>query len=409
MRSKLNLQVYGVHFCLRKIYDYEIDRSIAYALSKYHKMTTSQRKLKQIIESDEYLGRIIHEKTYRYHLKKMLDAGHIYKNQEKAAQWVPGKSLPICLSSEILDQIKLGNLVIQYNENDRLHTLSYPKFKRHINQEEKRLNKELKISAIYYVIMRVISIETPYSHLRPNDFSISDIIKRRLEGHAFWYRDLDKYRALVDDCIKRLQEENILKCTKFSTGEEPRYELVDPSWKDFVIDCEELLENTTMHRLHLIWYNFHRPYPEERTYYESCWGEKGIDLHMDRIYTNNNRESSKRRHKSAMRKFRSKRKHSYDKDKEDETDRLLRLLDNVIVKNVEGFKQKYYNLFKLHPYLYNLIIKMVCPAFIQKAAKRTISNPKNKNKKYLPFLQAHVKDPLDPNSGKERITIRRTE
>jgi hypothetical protein len=55
---------------LVKNYGYEIDRSIAYALFKYYSIIESQRRLKQIIETEEYLGRTIHEKTFRYHIKR---------------------------------------------------------------------------------------------------------------------------------------------------------------------------------------------------------------------------------------------------------------------------------------------------------------------------------------------------
>jgi hypothetical protein len=249
-----------------------------------------------------------------------------------------------------------------------------------------------------------MSIETPYSYYKPPGFSITDIIKGRLDGHAFYYLDLNKNKRLVKECIKKLQEENIVKGTKLSAREEPRYELTDSMWKDFVIYCEELLENTTMHRLHLVWNNIRRPNLKERAYYELCWGEKHTDRHMGSIY--NNAFEKKRNKMPKKTKCRSKRRSEDEDEDEDEVTRLLRLLDNVIVRHLEEFKQKYYDLIKRHPYLYNRIIETVCPTFLQIEAKRTISNPKNQNKKYHSFIQVHIKETSDPNAGGEKITFR---
>ena len=291
-------------------------------------------------------------------------------------------------------------MIIQYDNNHRLHSSSYSKFKKHRKQEEERLEAELKRSVIYYIIIRVMSIETPHKYPRLPGFSITDIIKGRLDGHAFSFLNLDKYRALVEDCIKKLQKENIVKGTELSVREEPRYEVTDPMWKDFVIDCEELLENTIMHRLHLVWNNIRRPNLKERANYELCWGEKHTDRHMGSIY--NNAFEKKHNKMPKKTKCRSKRR----SEDEDEVTRLLRLLDNVIVKHVEEFKQKYYDLVKRHPYLYNRIIETVCQIFLQIEAKRMISNPKNQNKKYYPFIQVHIKETSDPNAGGEKITFR---
>jgi hypothetical protein len=125
-----------VHFWLVKNFDYDVDCSIAYALSKYHTIIKSQRKLNQIIETNEYLGRTMHEKTFRYHLKKMLEAGYILKNELEERHWKRGKRLPLDLSPKILEQINLGNLIIQYDNHDRLHSSSYSKLKKQSKREE---------------------------------------------------------------------------------------------------------------------------------------------------------------------------------------------------------------------------------------------------------------------------------
>jgi hypothetical protein len=282
-----------VHFCLLRNFGHEIDRAIAYALSKYYAIIESQRKLKRIIESEEYLERTIHEKTFRYRIKKMLEAGFIFIDEQEARHWKRAKKLPLRLSSEVLDQIKLGNLVLQYDA--RLNSSSYSKYKRQRKREDERLKAQLMRNAIYYIIMRVMSIETPYKYSKPPGFSVSDIIKGRLDGHAFYYLDLNKDRRLVKECIKKLQEENIIKGSEPITEGGTRYELADYMWKDFVIDCEELLENTIMNRLHLVWYNIRRPSPEERIFYELCWGEKHTDVHMNWIYNYGNEEKHKKR------------------------------------------------------------------------------------------------------------------
>jgi hypothetical protein len=67
--------------------------------------------------------------------------------------------------------------------------------------------------------------------------------------------------------------------------------------------------------------------------------------------------------------------------------------------------KKYYNLFGRHPYLYNKIFGTVYPKLLQKEAKRTVSNPKNRGKKCPQFRQVHIKETLDPNADVEKITL----
>ncbi len=384
-----------MHFCLVKNFNYDIDKAICNALFNYQNIE-SQRKLKSIIESKEYLGRIVHEKTFRYRVKKMLGAGYIFKEEQNEKDWKRGKKLPLCLSPEIRDQIKLRNMIIRYDYDNRLHS-SYSKFKKQRKREEERIETELKRGAIYYIIMRVMSIETPYNYYKPPGFSITDIINGRLDGHAFWYLNLDKRRVLIQECIKNLRKENIVKSLVLADNDEPRYELTDPIWKNFVIDCEELLENSIMHRLHLVWYS-RRPRPEERSYYELCWGEKETDVHMNWIYNYDDEEKHKKRLVKTQ--------HRSDDGKDEKVMHLLKSLDNAITKYVEVLDKKYYNLLKMHPYLYNEIFETVYPIFLQNEVKRTVSNPKNRGKKYPQFRQVHIKETLDPNVGVEKITFR---
>jgi hypothetical protein len=84
----------GVHFCLIKfLYNYDIDYAIVNAIFKYNH-DLSLRKLKQIVERD-FLNRITPEKTFRYHLNKLLNYEYIYKLKQS---WKQGQKLPLALT-----------------------------------------------------------------------------------------------------------------------------------------------------------------------------------------------------------------------------------------------------------------------------------------------------------------------
>jgi hypothetical protein len=212
----------------------------------------------------------------------MLNAGYILQWKGK---WKRGKKLPLFLSAETSEQIRLGNLNIVFEEKDRSDLLiSYNKLKKYRKARDDRFEGELKRNRIYYIVMRVLSTETPNRNYRYSGLSITDIMNARYDGHAFYFLRLEDDKRLVEECLSILERENIVKKTKIPSEDEPRYELVDPRWKSFATECSQLLENAIMMNLHLKWQNLRPPRPQERIYYEWCWGHRNADGHLNRVY-----------------------------------------------------------------------------------------------------------------------------
>ncbi len=373
---KPNLQVYGTHFCLVKyFYNYDIDYAIVNVIFKYcHNL--SLRKLKQIIERKEFLNKIIPEKTFRYHLRKLLNHNYIHKLKEG---WKRGQKSPVHLTPTIHEQIRLKALVIQYKGDNKdredKNLNSYLKLKKKHQQIQSRAEIELKHRMIYYIIFRVMSIETPNRHYKNLGVSVTDIINARYDGHAFYYLRLEKDRSAVEECIRKLEDENIVKEIKID-GEECRYILTEPIWKDFVKDCSEILEHDITLRLHLVWKNLRRPKPEERLYEENCWGQRSIDGRMEHVC------STLEKNRKLIGKRRL----------EEQAKQLIEPLDYNIAKDVRELRKKYHNLIERYTWTCNEIIKTVYPEFIQKEVERIGKNRKTRDKKYLKLLKIFSSD-----------------
>ncbi|MGH9976962.1 MAG: hypothetical protein ACRD8Z_14170, partial [Nitrososphaeraceae archaeon] len=147
---------------IRKFYGYETDIAICKALLEYGS-NISIRRLKWIVESTEYLSRTMPIKIFQYHVQKLLNAGYIFYKKE---QWKRGKKLPLYLSKKTRQQLRLGNLNIEFKEERPNVLISYKKLKKHHKSIEDRSKSELKRNRIYYIIMRALSIETPNKNYR---------------------------------------------------------------------------------------------------------------------------------------------------------------------------------------------------------------------------------------------------
>lgn len=359
-----------MHFRLVKhLYNYDIDYAIVNAIFKYNHRP-SLRKLKHTIEGKDFLNKVIPEKTFRYHLKKLLNHNYIH-NLKK--DWKRGEKLPLDLSSTTNDQIRLKTLVIQYKENNKdredKYLKSYLKLKKKYQEIQSRAEIELKRRMIYYIIFRVMSIETPNRHYKHTGVSITDIMNARYDGHAFYYLRLEEDRLTVEDCIRKLQDENIIREIKID-GEECRYILLEQIWKDFVKDCSQIVEHDMTLRLHIVWQNLRRPKPEERLYEEICWGQRSIDGRMERAF------STLEKNRKLMGK----------RQLEEQAKKLIEALDYNIVKDVRELRKKYHDLLERYTWTCNEIIKTVYPEFIQKEVERIEKNKKTRDKKY-PKLQ----------------------
>jgi hypothetical protein len=368
---------------VKHLYDYNIDHAIIDALFKYDKNSMSQRRFKWIIESKEYLNKVIPKKTFRYHMKKLLNANYIDKeNRDNDKHY--GKKAPLSLTPSTHEQKSLGTLVIQYKENNeeienKRQNKVYQKLKKRRQETRQRAEVEFKHRMIYYIIFRVMSIDTPNRHYKHHGLSVAEIMNARYDGHAFYYLRLEEDRSTVEQCIEKLRHENIIREIKIDDEEEFRYILVEPIWKDFVKDCSELLDDTIMIRLHLVWQNIRKPTPMERLYEEGCWGKRSANGRMNRVcktLEENRKRIGKRRLK-------------------EQTTELIECLDSSIVKDVRELRKKYHNLIERYTWTCNEIIKTVYPEFIQNEVEQIVKNEKTKYKNYPKLQSIFVSDVLE--------------
>ncbi len=360
-------------FLVRKYYDYEIDTAICEALLKYDN-NMSRRKLKWIVESKDYLGKTISIKIFQYHIQKLLNAGYIFHKKE---EWKRGKKLPLYLSNKTREQLRLGNLNIEFKEEHSTLLNSYKKLKKRRKSIEDRFKSELKRNRIYYIIMRILSIETPNKHYRNPGLSIADIINARYDGHAFYFLQLEDDKEMVQDCLNNLKREKIVREIRIPAEDESRYKLVDLKWKSFVLHCSQLLEDTVMMELHLKWQNLRRPRPLERIYYESCWGDRDANVHLIRVNQNfrENEEKSNDRHKQEI------------KD-------LLYNIDYNLHQEFINLESKYLDLANKCCSVYNMIAETIYPKFLRIEIERIVNNPKNRGRKYHRLQCTHFNDTL---------------
>ena len=330
-------------------------------------------------------------------MKKLLKANYLIYNHD-GKDWKRGEKLPLCLTSTTSEQMRLNSLVIQYKENneDRHEkTLkSYRKLKGQYQQtiERQRAEIELRRRMIYYIIFRVMSIKTPNRHYKYPGVSVTDIINARYDGHAFYFLRLEEDRSTVEECIRNLQREDIVREIKIDAEQESRYTLIEPIWKGFVKDCSELLEDIIMLRLHVIWQNIRKPTPMERLYDEYCWGERTVNGRMNRVC-----ETLEENRKNCIGK----------KHLEEQAKQLIESLDYNIVKDVIELRKKYHDLIERYTWTCNEIIKTVYPEFIQLEVERIEKNETTKHKKYPNLLRGFTSDVLEfRDSAKSAIAER---
>ena len=382
---QLRLLGYGVDFCLvRKFYDYEIDIAICNALQNGSNL--SIRKLKWIVESTEYLNRIIPIKIFQYHIRKLLNAGYIFHEKE---EWKQGTKFPLFLTRETNDQLRLGNLKIEFNEEYSSLLNSYKRLKKRDKLIDDRFKNELKRNRIYYIIMRVLSMETPNKNYRYPGLSIADITNARYDGHAFYYLRLEDDEEMIQGCLNNLIRERIVSEVKIPASGESHYELIDLKWKSFVTDCFQLLEETVMMELHLKWQNLRRPRPLERIYYEKCWGDRNANGHLIRVYQNfeeNEKKSNAR----------------YRQEIED----LLYSLDCNLHQEFINIGSEYRDLADQCSSTYDMIVEAVYPKFLRAEIERIVNNPKNRRRKYYRMQSSQFNDSLAFSDSVQSMTCK---
>jgi len=356
----------------KKVYDYEIDKAICKSLLNYEGNNISRRKLKLIVESSDYIGRKLGTRSYEFHIQRLLKAGYIF---EKKAEWMRGMKSPLFLSNRTRQQMRLDNLNIEFKGDHPDLLNSYKKLKKHRISKEERFKSELKHNRIYFIIMRVLSIETPNRFYKCPGLSISDIINSRYDGHAFYFLRLEDDKELVQECLNSLNREKIVSKIKIPSEDDTRYKLIDPRWKSFVIEGSHLLEDTITMELHLKWQNLKRPRPLERIYYESCWGDRSANGHLIRVYQNYQGNEEKSNSK-------------YRKEIED----LLYDIDCNLHQEFKYLESKYRDLDNKCSSVYNMLVETIYPKFLRLEIERIVNNPKNKGRKYHTMQSARFDD-----------------
>lgn len=378
--------VNGVHlYLIRKFYGYETDIAICKALLKYGS-NISIRKLKWIVESTEYLGRTIPIKIFQYHVQKLLSAGYIFHKKE---QWKRGNKLPLFLSDKAREQLRLDDLIIEPKEEHSNLLNSYKKLKKCRKSIEDRFKSELRRKRIYYIIMRVLSIETPKKNYRYPSLSIADIINARYDGHAFYYLRLEDDKEMVQECLNNLKGEKIVSEIRIPSRVEPCYKLADLRWKSFVTDCSQLLEDIVMMELHLKWQNLRRPRPLERIYYESCWGDRNANGHLIRVYQNfeGNEKKSNARYRQEI------------KD-------LLYSIDCNLYQKFINLESKYRDLADECSSIYGMIVETIYPKFLREEIERIVNDPQNGGRKYHRLQSSQFNDSLSFSDSVQTMTYK---
>jgi hypothetical protein len=113
-------------------YSCNIDQAIAYALYKYG--TLWYRRLKWVIESEEFLNNGISPGIFDAHIKRMRKSNYITSEN---LSWKRGQRLPLCLTFQTRQEIRLDALKISYDYDEiqrvqkkKSRLLSYSKLKK---------------------------------------------------------------------------------------------------------------------------------------------------------------------------------------------------------------------------------------------------------------------------------------
>lgn len=177
---------------------------------------------------------------------------------------------------------------------------------------------------------------------------------------------------MIQECLSNLIKENIVNKFKIPISGEPCYALIDLRWKSFVTDCSQLLEDTVMMYLHLKWQNLRRPRPQERIYYESCWGDRNANGHLIRV--NQNFEGNE---KKSSTKYRQ------------EIEDYLYSIDYNLHQEFINLESEYRDLADECSSIYCMIVETIYPEFLRAEIERIVNNPKNRGRKYYRLLTHH--------------------
>jgi hypothetical protein len=223
-----------------------------------------------------------------------------------------------------------------------------------------------------------MSIEIPNRWYEYPGVSVTDIINARYDGHAFLYLRLEEDRAIVEECIRNLLRDSIIKEIK-TPDVESRYVFIESAWENFVNDCSKLLEYIIILRLNMRWNRCRKPNPMERLFYESCWGKQSANGRLNR----------------ACKALEENRKRTNCRQLRKQAEKNIESLDHNIVNDVRELHKKYHHLRESHTWIYNIIIETVYPKFIQTEVEDIEKNKKTRYNNYPKLQRVFSKDVIE--------------
>jgi hypothetical protein len=357
-----------------------IDQDIINAICNY-KLPIKPRRLQGV------LG--LYSKTFNLHINRLISLGILTKHEGL-----------LSFTKNAKEQYEQGQLVILSDERARKNIID-PAKKTRINLKRpstESAENEEQLENIYLQIVSLAAFGAEYykrtpkvvqlgmlcyddyfskkmmhfSNLKLKGVAVSDLVtkgptkadylptKRRNVGigELFSYVNLSKQEA--EEYVKRLQNHDpqILKLIDSNSIAEPRYEIINTTLKDFIIDCIVALFEVTM-MMGYIWKYKKLMRTDYRvwSWYNRLFGKEGKGIRTAGEY-------------ASLLKERKKLK---DKDKKTRAEHIKHA--NKVIRNLkESIKCRYNNIILAEKYAsvrnrYNLIsdplTKIVCPEFLQ--------------------------------------------
>ena len=330
-------------------YDTKIDIAIANTLFKNDGL--GYRETKRRIESKDYLNRGIPPETYHHHIRMMRR-----ENQLERAEYIRGKKIPLHLTHETRQEIRLGTFYV--NTLDNYH-------KNMSRKKEKEESKQVRLKKAYQLLLVVASIRFPLpfcddDYLKFPGITVRDILGAYRSGFAFGHIAFSK--TMVKESFRLLNKENLIKPVLTFNGE-TRFDIVEKSLKEFVEECLKIYNGAVMFRLFITWQNIRRPTMEERKWCESSWGKEQTDSIFRNVCET---LFSWRKEADKEEKLRRRR----------ESKKKIKCMDGNLFDLLNKLKQKYSKLIEKYPSLTKTLIEIIYPRFLQSYATNKEPYPK---------------------------------
>ena len=186
----------------------------------------------------------------------------------------------------------------------------------------------------------------------------------------FWYLSFKLPKVEVENSIRLLEKENIIK-NIIIPNNEPRFIISDSLFQEFISECLTLRYGLITLRFNLIWNNLRHPSPLEREYHEFYIGKRRTDGVFNKVT------------KYLFDKDRkNKNNPDYRKNKKEKKERI-ESIDYNIYKYVSHIKTKYRTLFKKYSPIVQLYFDIVYPLFLKREIKKTMKKQKKMDGKWI--------------------------